>query len=82
MISGELARPVPPGQETGRRGVEGWPAMLRRWLVECPRRAQVWLAVGARENDRHVCKECNHGFVISRGAARDKRSDAAGGGNT
>ncbi len=47
-----------------RRRGEGWPAMLRRWLVECPRCAGVWLVVGARENDHYVCKGCGHGFVI------------------
>ncbi len=38
--------------------------MLRRWLIECPRCAEVWLVVGARENDRHVCKDCGHDFVV------------------
>jgi rRNA maturation endonuclease Nob1 len=38
--------------------------MLRRWFVRCPRCAEVWLVVGAREDDRHVCKGCGHGFVI------------------
>jgi rRNA maturation endonuclease Nob1 len=55
--------------------------MLRRWLVECPRCAQVWLAVGARENDRHVCKDCGHGFVITRTDARGERPPATGSGN-
>lgn len=80
MILGELARPVPKGQEAGRRSIEGWPAMLRRWLVECPRCAQAWLAVGARENDGHVCKDCGHAFVISRRAGRDNGPPASGGG--
>lgn len=38
--------------------------MLRRWIVECPRCAGVWLVVGAREKDGHVCKACGHRFVI------------------
>jgi hypothetical protein len=45
--------------------------MLRRWLVECPQCAQVWLVVGARENDSHVCKDCGHGFVVSLSVAPD-----------
>lgn len=39
--------------------------MLRRWFVRCPRCAEVWLVVGAREGDRHVCKGCGHGFAVS-----------------
>ena len=49
--------------QVGRAKV-GWPEILRRWLVRCPRCAEVWLVVGAREDDRHVCKGCGHGFVI------------------
>ena len=51
-----------------RKPVEGsgesWSAILRRWFVECPQCAEVWLVVGAREDDRHVCKGCGHGFAI------------------
>ena len=53
-----------PAEGAERRRVERWPAMLRRWLVECPRCAEVWLVAGARENDRHVCKGCGHSFVV------------------
>jgi transcription elongation factor Elf1 len=38
--------------------------MLRRWRVECPRCSEVWLVVGARENDAYVCKGCGHRFTI------------------
>ena len=48
-----------------RRAKVGWPEILRRWFVRCPRCAEVWLVVGAREDERHVCKGCGHGFVIS-----------------
>ncbi len=65
------------GEGTARRKRESWPAMLQRWLVECPQCSQVWLVVGARENDRHVCKDCGHGFVISLPAARDGRPPSA-----
>ena len=44
--------------------------MLRRWYVRCPGCAVVWLVVGARENDNHVCKGCGHGFAIRLSAAR------------
>jgi rRNA maturation endonuclease Nob1 len=54
----------------GGRSGEGWASILRRWLVECPQCTQVWLIVGARENDRHVCKDCGHGFVLSLSATR------------
>jgi rRNA maturation endonuclease Nob1 len=56
--------------------------MLRRWLVECPRCAQVWLVVGARENDRHVCKSCGHGFVVTLPAARGGRPADVGRGTS
>jgi len=39
--------------------------MLRRWLVECPQCLEVRLVVGARENDRYVCKDCGHSFTIT-----------------
>ena len=61
-----------------RRRAERWPAMLRRWLVECPRCAEVWLVVGARENDGHVCKDCGHSFVVKFSEAGRGRSSAAG----
>jgi hypothetical protein len=47
-----------------RRRRDGWLDSLRRWLVECPQCAEVWLIVGARDNDSHVCKECGHSFTI------------------
>ena len=53
-----------PDEVAGKRAREGWPAMLRKWLVECPQCAEVWLVVGARENDRHVCKDCGHAFAV------------------
>ena len=30
----------------------------------CPQCQAQWLVVGARENDRYVCKDCGHGFPI------------------
>lgn len=46
-----------------RKG-ESWTEILRRRLVECPRCSEVWLVVGARENDCYICKDCEHSFVI------------------
>jgi hypothetical protein len=71
---------VLPDEVAGKRGREGWPAMLRRWLVECPQCAEVWLVVGAREQDRHVCKDCGHGFAVrfSRSPRVETRGDADG----
>jgi rRNA maturation endonuclease Nob1 len=40
--------------------------ILRRWLVQCPKCLEVRIVVGARENDRYVCKDCGHSFVIKR----------------
>jgi hypothetical protein len=47
-----------------RKEGENWLGILRRWLVECPRCEEVWLVVGARENDTYVCKGCGHRFAI------------------
>jgi hypothetical protein len=74
----EFRQSVRPTEGAGRRSGEGWTSMLRRWLVECPQCAQVWLVVGARENDRHVCKDCGHGFVLGRSAAGGGRDAAIG----
>ena len=43
---------------------ESWPDTLRRWLVQCPKCAEIMLAVGARENERYVCRDCGHSFTI------------------
>jgi hypothetical protein len=47
------------------RAKVGWPEILRRRFVRCPRCSEVWLVVGARDAERHVCKGCGHGFAIS-----------------
>lgn len=47
-----------------KKAGESWLEILKRWLVECPRCTQVWLVVGAQENDHYVCKDCGHGFAI------------------
>ena len=47
-----------------KRSGESWPEMLHRWLVRCPKCEAQWLVIGVRENDRHVCKDCGHGFAI------------------
>jgi transposase-like protein len=54
---------LPRGRFEKRAG-ESWLEILKRWLVECPQCAQVWLVVGARENERYVCKDCGHSFAI------------------
>ena len=63
MLSKSRNAVVPEGRPVRRRG-ESWPEILRRWFVECPQCGEVWLVAGARENDRHVCKGCGHGFAI------------------
>lgn len=64
--------------EGNSRKRESWAEMLRRWLVECPRCSEVWLVVGARENDCYICKDCGHAFVIKlSGAANGRQYDPA-----
>ena len=58
---------IPDVRDGGR-----WLERLRRWIVECPRCAQVWLVVGAREMDGHVCKACGHGFRIAPPAKEER----------
>jgi len=41
-----------------------WVERLRQWLVQCPQCSEVRLVVGARENDRYVCKDCGHSFTM------------------
>lgn len=64
MGSKEIGYVVMPESEPVKRADGSWSEILRRWFVECPRCAEVWLVVGARENEQHVCKGCGHGFVI------------------
>lgn len=47
-----------------RPDTEKWPEIVRRWLVQCPNCSEIRLVVGARENERYVCKDCGHGFII------------------
>ena len=48
----------------GEKQGESWRETLHRWLVQCPQCEEQWLVIGARENDRYVCKDCGHGFAI------------------
>jgi rRNA maturation endonuclease Nob1 len=48
-----------------RKGAgEKWLEMLRQWLVRCPQCSEIRLVVGAHEEDRYICKDCGHSFVI------------------
>lgn len=60
----KLRHVVLPEVRTVKRGGESRTGILRRRFVECPQCKEVWLVAGARENDRHVCKGCGHGFDI------------------
>ena len=50
--------------ELTKQATESLPEILRRWLVKCPQCAEVRLVVGARENERYVCRDCGHSFII------------------
>lgn len=56
---------VLPETTVGKKQGEGWFDVLRRWLVQCPQCSEVRLVVGAHENDRYVCKDCGHSFIIT-----------------
>jgi hypothetical protein len=64
MALEECGYVVLSGGRTRKRAGESWLEILRRWLVQCPKCTEVWLVVGARENDRYVCQDCGHGFAI------------------
>jgi hypothetical protein len=64
MGASETGYVVLPEGGAGKRAGDRWLELLRRWLVECPQCATVWLVVGARENDGYICKDCGHGFII------------------
>ena len=51
-------------RETGKGAGQNWLEMLSQWLVRCPQCSEVRLVVGAHEEDRYVCKDCGHSFVI------------------
>lgn len=54
---------------------ESWRDSLHRWLVRCPQCGEKWLVIGARENDRYVCKDCSHEFSIKLSPASKTTSD-------
>jgi DNA-directed RNA polymerase subunit RPC12/RpoP len=54
-------------KERGQR----WLDTLKQWLVQCPQCSEVRLVVGARENDRYVCKDCGHKFTIKFSARKN-----------
>jgi uncharacterized protein (DUF983 family) len=55
---------VLPESTAGKKRGERWSELLRRWLVRCPQCSEVRLAVGVKENDQYVCKDCGHSFKI------------------
>lgn len=57
--------------EVKKQATESLPETLRRWLVKCPQCAEVRLMVGARENERYVCKDCGHSFTVRHSVAND-----------
>ena len=64
MVLSKSRYVVLPESRPVKRGLESRSETIRRRFVECPQCAEVWLVVGARENDRHVCKGCGHGFAV------------------
>ena len=58
---------------TEKKQGASWREILYRWLVRCPQCQEQWLVIGARENDRYVCKDCGHGFAINRASEEMKR---------
>jgi transposase-like protein len=66
---------VLPESNTEEKQGESWREILPRWLVRCPQCLEQWLVIGARENDRYVCKDCGHGFAIKLSVASKTASD-------
>ena len=61
--------------ERKKQAPESLPETLRRWLVRCPQCTEARLVVGARENERYVCRDCGHSFTISRNAEERRGID-------
>jgi len=59
--------------EPGGRNRENWLDILSRWLVRCPRCAEVWLAIGVHESERYICKDCGHNFAIKSSVAHTNK---------
>lgn len=57
-----------------RKPGEGWRETLKRWMVRCPQCEKQWLVIGARENDRYVCKDCGHDFAIRLSVVSTRRA--------
>ena len=55
---------VYPEGTLSKEATESWPELVRRWLVQCPNWTEIRLVVGAQENERYVCKDCEHIFSI------------------
>lgn len=66
---------VPSDSDTEKKTGESWRETVKRWLVRCPQCEGQWLVIGARENDRYVCKDCGHDFVIRLSGASKTDSD-------
>ena len=60
---------------TEKKQGESWREILHRWVVQCPQCHEQWLVIGARENDRYVCRDCGHGFPIKLSVASTTASD-------
>jgi rubredoxin len=56
---------VLPETTIGKKPGERWSEVLKRWLVKCPQCLEVRLVIGAKEDDRYVCKDCGHSFTIT-----------------
>jgi DNA-directed RNA polymerase subunit RPC12/RpoP len=54
-----------------KKRAQGWLEILRRWLVQCPECSEACLAVGVRENDEYVCRNCGHRFAIKSQTQRE-----------
>jgi transposase-like protein len=74
MVLAANERTVLSERTLARRPEESWLEILRRWLVQCPQCSEVRLVVGAYENDRYVCKDCGHSFVIKLSIAVDAKT--------
>jgi len=62
--------------EHNKRGSgESWREILKRSSVQCPQCREMWLVIGAQENDRYVCKNCGHAFAIKLSRAPQKISN-------
>ncbi|HYE73964.1 MAG TPA: hypothetical protein VEF04_11570 [Blastocatellia bacterium] len=41
-----------------------WLEAMKKCCQTCPKCGQTWLIIGKQKNQEHVCRSCNHRFLM------------------